>query len=64
MVCRLPQLAHVEQLCDVCITTKHLSDPGTRDCPHGTLLLGYGMTYGPRPTSIIITRNIVGLLVQ
>jgi hypothetical protein len=27
MVCWLPQLAHVEQLCDVCITTKHQCAP-------------------------------------
>jgi hypothetical protein len=26
-----------------------LSDPGTRDCPCGTLLLGYGMGHVPRP---------------
>jgi hypothetical protein len=41
-----------------------LSDPGTRDCPRGTLLLGYGMGHGPRPTSFVATRNAVGLLVQ
>jgi hypothetical protein len=41
-----------------------LSDPGTRDCPHGTLLRGYGMGHGPRPISVVTTRNAVGLLVQ
>jgi hypothetical protein len=39
-------------------------DPGTRDCPRGTLLLGYGMGHGPRPTFVVTTRNAVGLLVQ
>jgi hypothetical protein len=41
-----------------------MSDPGARDCTHGTLLLGYGMGYGPHPTSVVTTRNAVGLLVQ
>jgi hypothetical protein len=41
-----------------------LLDPGTRDCPRGTLLLGYGMGHGPRPTSVVPTHNAVGLLVQ
>jgi hypothetical protein len=41
-----------------------LSDPGTRDCPRGTLLLGYGMGHGPRSTSVVTARNAVGLLVQ
>jgi hypothetical protein len=41
-----------------------LSDPGTRDCPRGTLLLEYGMGHGPRPTSIVTTRDAVELLVQ
>jgi hypothetical protein len=41
-----------------------LLDPGTWDCPRGTLLPGYGMGHGPRPTSIVITRNAVGLLVE
>jgi hypothetical protein len=41
-----------------------LSDLGTRDCPHGTLLLGYGMGHGPCPTSIVTTHNAVGLLIQ
>jgi hypothetical protein len=41
-----------------------LSDPGTRDCPCGTLLLGYRMGYGPRPIFVVTTRNVVGLLVQ
>jgi hypothetical protein len=41
-----------------------LSDPGTRDYPRGTLLLGYGMGHDPHPISIVTTRNVVGLLVQ
>jgi hypothetical protein len=41
-----------------------LSDSGTRDCPRGTLLLGYGMGYGSRPTSVVTNRNAVGLVVQ
>jgi hypothetical protein len=41
-----------------------LLDPGTRDCSRGTLLLGYGMGHGPRPTSIVTTRNAVGLLAK
>jgi hypothetical protein len=41
-----------------------LSDSGTRDCPCGTLLLGYMMGHGPHPTSVVTTRNAVGLLVQ
>jgi hypothetical protein len=41
-----------------------LLDPSTRDCPRGTLFLGYGMGYGLHPTSVITTRNAVGLLVQ
>jgi hypothetical protein len=41
-----------------------LSDPGIRDCPRGTLLLGYRMGHDPRPTSVVTTRNAVGLLVQ
>jgi hypothetical protein len=41
-----------------------LSDPGTRDYPRGTLLLGYRMGLGPCPTSVVTTRNAVGLLVQ
>jgi hypothetical protein len=41
-----------------------LSDPGTRDCPHGTLHLRYGMGHGPHPTSVVTTRNVVGLLMQ
>jgi hypothetical protein len=40
-----------------------LSDPGIRDCPRGKLHLGYGMGYGPHPTSVVTTRNAVGLLV-
>jgi hypothetical protein len=41
-----------------------LSDPGTRDSSRGTLLLGYEMGHGPRPTSVVTTHNAVGLLVQ
>jgi hypothetical protein len=41
-----------------------LLDPSTRDCPRGTLLLGYGMGHSPRPISIVTTCNAVGLLVQ
>jgi hypothetical protein len=41
-----------------------LSDPGTHDCPHGTLLRGYGMGHDPRSTSVVTTRNAVGLLVE
>jgi hypothetical protein len=40
-----------------------LSDPGTRDCTYGILLLGYRMGHGPRPTSVVTTRSAVGLLV-
>jgi hypothetical protein len=43
---------------------KLMSDPRTRDCAHGVLLLGYGIGYGPRPTSVLTTRSAVGLLVQ
>jgi hypothetical protein len=39
-----------------------LSDPGIRDCPHGTLLLGYMMGHGPRSTSVITTRTVVKLV--
>jgi hypothetical protein len=52
--CMLPQLLHMSCLLD----------PGTRDCTRGTLLLGYGMGHGPRPTSVVTTRDAVGLLVQ
>jgi hypothetical protein len=41
-----------------------LLDPGTWDCPRGTLLLGYEMGHDPRSTSIVTTRNTVELLVQ
>jgi hypothetical protein len=41
-----------------------VSHPGTRDYPRGTLHLGYGMGHGPRPTSVITTHNVVGLLMQ
>jgi hypothetical protein len=41
-----------------------LSDPGTQDCPHGTLHLGYGMGHGTCPASVVTTRNAVGLLEQ
>jgi hypothetical protein len=41
-----------------------LSDPGTRNCAHGVLFLGYRMGYGPRPTSVVTTRSVVGLLIQ
>jgi hypothetical protein len=47
-----------------CFLRPALSDLGTRDCPRGTLLLGYRMRYGPHPTSIVTTRNAVGFLVQ
>jgi hypothetical protein len=35
---------------------KGVSDPGSRDCPCGTLHLGYGMGHGPRSTSVVTTR--------
>jgi hypothetical protein len=41
-----------------------LSDPGTWDCPRGTLLLRYGMGHASCPTSVVTTRNAVGLLVE
>jgi hypothetical protein len=41
-----------------------LSEPGTQDCPHGILLLGYGIEHGSRPTSVVTTRSAVGLLLQ
>jgi hypothetical protein len=41
-----------------------LSDPGTRHYPRGTLLVEYGMEHGTCPTSVVTTRNAVGLLVQ
>jgi hypothetical protein len=41
-----------------------LSNLDTRDYPRGTLLRGYGMGHGPCPTSVVTTRNAVGLLVQ
>jgi hypothetical protein len=41
-----------------------LSNPGTWDCEHGILLLGYGKGHGPRPTTVVTTRSAVGLLVQ
>jgi hypothetical protein len=41
-----------------------LLDPGARDCTRGTLLLGNGMGHGPRSTSVVTTRNAVGLLVR
>jgi hypothetical protein len=34
-----------------------------RDCPRDTPHLGYGMRHGPRPTSIVTTCNVVGLLI-
>jgi hypothetical protein len=40
-----------------------LSDPGTRDCPRGILLLRYGMGHGPHPTSIVTPRSAVGLFI-
>jgi hypothetical protein len=39
-------------------------DPGARDYTRGILLLGYGMRYGPLPTSVVTTCNAVGLLVE
>jgi hypothetical protein len=40
-----------------------LSDPGTRDCLRGVLLLGYyGMGHSPRATFIVI--SVVELLIQ
>jgi hypothetical protein len=41
---------------------KHLPDPGTRDYPRGTLLLGYRMGHGPRPTFVVTTRTVVKLV--
>jgi hypothetical protein len=40
-----------------------LSDPGTRDCPHGTFVLGYGMGHGSWSTSVVTTHKAIGLLV-
>jgi hypothetical protein len=54
---RMPAVLGYEELGD-------LSDPGTRDCLRGTLLLGYGIGHDPRPTSIVTTHDAVGLLVQ
>jgi hypothetical protein len=41
-----------------------LSDPGTRDCPRGVLLIGYEMGQDPSPTSVVTTRSAIGLLIQ
>jgi hypothetical protein len=41
-----------------------LSDLSTRNCPRGTLLLGYRMGHAPRPTSVVTTHNAVQLLVH
>jgi hypothetical protein len=41
-----------------------LSDPGIQDCLHDTLLLVYEMGHGPCSTSVVTTRNAIGLLVQ
>jgi hypothetical protein len=38
-------------------------DPVTWDCTRGILLLGDGMRHGPRPTSAVINRSAVGLIV-
>jgi hypothetical protein len=38
--------------------------PGHTELTRGILLLGYGMGHGPRRTSIVTTRNAVGLLVE
>jgi hypothetical protein len=41
-----------------------LSDLDPQDCAHSVLFLGYGMGHGPRPTSVVTTHSVVGLLIQ
>jgi hypothetical protein len=41
-----------------------MSNPGTQDYARGVLFLGYGMGYGPRPTSVVTTYSVVELVIQ
>jgi hypothetical protein len=54
---RMPTVLDYEKL-------RGLSDPSTRDCGCGVLFLGYGMGYGPCPTSVVTTHSVVELLIQ